>query len=96
MGCCACARPSREGRKGGSGKQEGSVGWSRRTGVSRFASGMHRVAPSTHSQKMGTAAGHAQGSSWRSAEVKVRIWKLVFVCWSMSVSTPAKGKENPE
>lgn len=63
------------------------------TGSADLALCIHTATPSTSSQEAATAAGHAEGSSWRSAEANACTHKGVFVCLSVCVhSQPRAGK----
>lgn len=57
-------------------------------GSAGFALGIHTETTSTPSQETATASGHAEGSSWRSAEATACTHKRVFVC--LCVSNPAR------
>lgn len=68
----------KEGGKWGGGGQCGmELGLQ---GSAAFALGIHTATPSTRSQEIATAVGHAEGSSWRSAKAKACTHKRVFAC----------------
>lgn len=48
-------------------------------GSAGFALGNHTATPATPSQETATATGHAEGSSWRSAEAAACTYKHVLV-----------------
>ena len=78
------------GKRGGGGQYGMELGLQ---GSAAFALGVHTATPSTPYQETATAAGHVEGSSWRSAEAKACTHKCVCVCVCVCVCLyPAMGR----